>query len=219
MLFIKPKKDKQEEIKKNSLQNPKILEVNLIKGETRISFDWGKNLSVLLVVLFIAGSLVAEIYFGLDWWATQEALKAGTLSDNIASVNREISNLKGTTDKALSYKDKSVELGKLLSDHIYFSNLFNWLEKNTLSTVKFDSFTGDNKGTYVLNARALSYSEVSWQVKAFLADPIVKKVEVSSVNSVVAKEKNKETSEANKAVEQGVNFSLDFQLDPSIFKK
>ncbi len=212
MLFFKPKKGKKEETKKNILQNPKILEVNLIKDEVKISFDWNKNISILMVVLFITGIFVAEIYFGLDWWEKQEVARAQTIENDILKVNRDISKIKGAADEALTYKDKSAELSRLLDEHIYWSNFFNWLEKNTLSTVKFDSFSGDTKGKYSLNAKALSYAEVSWQVKAFLNDPLVKKVDVLSVNSSLSKDKGK-TSDS------GVNFSLGFELDPAIFKK
>lgn len=213
MLFFKRKKsNKKEEIKKNVLQNPKILEVNLIRDEVRISFDWNKNLSVLMAVLFVVGIFVVEIYFGLNVWEKQELVKIQALSDDITTLNREMSNIKSKADEALAFKDKSIELGRLLNEHIYWSNFFNWLEKNTLSTVKYDGFGGNTKGTYSLNAKALSYAEVSWQVKAFLNDPIVKKVEVLSVNSALSKDKEK-------AGETGVSFSLSFELNPEVFKK
>ncbi|MEI6529758.1 MAG: hypothetical protein WCN88_05200 [Candidatus Falkowbacteria bacterium] len=212
MLFFKPKKGTKEETKKNLLQNPKILEVNLIKDEVKIAFDWNKNISILMVVLFIASIFVAEIYFGLDWWQKQELVEAQSIENDIIKVNRDISKIKGTADEALSYKNKSIEVGRLLDSHIYWSNFFNWLEKNTLSTVKFDSFGGSTNGLYSLSAKALSYAEVSWQVKAFLADPMVKKVEVLSVNSSLMNSKTK-------SLDAGVNFALSFELDPAIFKK
>lgn len=212
MLFFKPKKGNKEKTKKITLQNPRILEVNLIKDEIRISFDWNKNISVLAIVLFIVGFFIAEIYFGLEWWAKQEEIRAQSINDNIALVSKEISKIKGKADEALAYKNKSVEVGRLLNEHIYWSNFLNWLEKNTLSTVKFDNFSGDTSGNYSLTAKALSYAEVSWQVKAFLADPIVKKVDVFDVSSGSSKDKGKNA-------DQGVNFSLDFSVDPKIFKK
>lgn len=212
MLSFKRKTGKNEEPKKNLLQNPKILEVNLIKDEVRISFDWRKNLSILLVVLFIAAAFITEIYFGLELWEQQENQKVESLEKNIIVVNRDISKIKATADEALSYKDKSIELSRLLNEHIYWTNFFNWIEKNTLSTVKFDAFSGDTKGVYSFSATALSYAEVSWQVKAFLNDPLVKKVDVSSVNASISKEKGKEAN-------NGVTFSLSFELNPDVFKK
>ncbi len=212
MHFFLSKKGKKEETKKESLQNPKILEVNLIKDEVKIAFDWNKNISIILVVFFVVGVFIAEIYFGLDWWEKEETAKAESLNGEIAQINLDISKIKGTADEALSYKDKSLEVSRLLDNHIYWSNFFNWLEKNTLSTVKFDGFSGDVKGHYALNARAISYAEVSWQTKAFLSDPLVKDVKVSSVNLSISKDKTK-------AADQGVSFGLDFNISPDIFKK
>jgi hypothetical protein len=211
MLFFKSKKGTQEKIQKNIFQNPKILEVNLIKDEIRIAFDWYKNISVLLFVLFITGFFIAEIYFGLDWWEKQEIAKAQSLNDNISQVNREISKIKAAADEALAYKDKSTEVGRLLNEHIYWSNFFSWLEKNTLSTVKYDGFSGGTEGIYALSARAYSYAEVSWQVKAFAKNEFVKNIEVLSVIS--------NSTGKLKSAESGVNFSLNFELDPDIFKK
>lgn len=120
MFFHKNKKTK-EDTKKNPLQNPKILEVNLIKGEVKVVFDWGRNISVLLLVLLVAGLLVTEVYFGLNWWAEQENLKSLELSGEIAKVGQEVNKIKSGADEALSYKDKSNSLGRLLNNHVYWT--------------------------------------------------------------------------------------------------
>lgn len=210
MLFFNQKKNKQKEIKKNIAQNPRILDVNLIRGEVRIGFDWNKNILILLVVLLIIAAFITEIYFGLDWWVGQEAAKAQTLTASISQVNSDIKKIQSKADEALIYKAKSVEVSRLLSSHIYWTNFFNWLEKNTLSTVQFDGFSGGIDGVYSLNAKALSYAEASWQAKSFLSDPLVKKAEVLQVNSISAKEKGSSA---------GVTFPISLELNPAIFKK
>jgi len=210
MLFFNQKKGKKEETKKNTNQNPKILEVNLIRGEVRISFDWNKNISILVMVLLITSAFITEIYFGLDWWGKQEALKAQSLTEGITKTTTDINKIQSKADEALTYKQKSIEVGMLLNKHIYWSNFFNWLEKNTLSTVKFEGFTGGTDGGYTLNANALSYSEASWQVKSFLSDPIVKKAEVFQVASAATKDKG---------AGSGVNFTINLEVNPDIFKK
>lgn len=211
MFFSKQKKIKID-LKKNLLQNPKILEVNLIKDEVRIGFDWNKNISVLLLVLFIAGILIGEIYYGLDWWEKQESLRSQSLATDVAKVNSEINQIKTGSDAALVFKDKSNELGRLLNEHIYWSNFFSWLEKKTLSSVTYSDFSGDAKGVYTLNAKASNYAEVSWQVKAFLDDKMTKGVDVLNVSLASVKEKEK-------IVGKGVSFSLNLEVNPEIFKK
>ncbi|MFZ4631748.1 MAG: hypothetical protein ACOYL8_00905 [Patescibacteria group bacterium] len=212
MLFFKPKKGIKEEIKKHAPQNPKILEVNLIKGEVKIVFDWAKNISILVVTLLVVAAFVTEIYLGLSWWGEQEKVRAESLNLSISKLKAEISKVDARANEALAYKNKSIEVGRLLDNHIYWSKFFAWIEKNTLSTVKFSGFSGDTKGTYTLSATALSFSEASWQVKAFLNDPMVKKVSVASVSAGEASDK---TAKGPK----GVSFTLNLELNPDIFKK
>ncbi len=211
MFFHKNKKTK-EDTKKNPLQNPKILEVNLIKGEVKVVFDWGRNISVLLLVLLVAGLLVTEVYFGLNWWAEQENLKSLELSGEIAKVGQEVNKIKSGADEALSYKDKSNSLGRLLNNHVYWTTFFSWLEKNTLNSVSYDGFSGDTSGKYSLSAKAFSYAQASWQTKVFSDSSLVKKVNILNVASASAKDKGSTGNE-------GVNFSIELEVDPTIFRK
>ncbi len=208
MFLQKGKLNKKEEIKKHELQNPKILEVNLIKEEAEISFDWNKNLLVLALVLFLAGLLVTEVYFGLNWWETQEAAQLQVLSDKVVKLDSEAAALKKSASAALSYKEKSAVFTDLLNNHIYWNNFFSWLEKNTLSSVRYEGFSGSTDGTYSLAATADSYADISWQVKAFLNDPLVQQVQVANAASAKSKTKS-----------DRVSFSILLKINPSIFKK
>ena len=211
MFFRKNKKSK-EGTKKNSLQYPKILEVNLIKDEVKVSFDWGKNFSVLFLVLLVAGLLIAEVYFGLNWWAEREDLKAQELAGEIAKVTQETNKMKNESAEALSYKDKANSLGQLLQNHVYWSTFFSWLVKNTLISVSYAGFSGDISGKYDLAAKALSYAQASWQAKVFLDSSLVKKVDIAEVSSLTAKNFNGPDN-------VGVNFSIQLEVDPIIFRK
>jgi len=208
MFLQKRKLNKSNDKKKHELQNPKILEVNLIKEEAAVSFDWSKNLLVLILVLFLAGLLVTEIYFGLNWWEEQEAAQVQILSDKTAKLDAEATKLKKTASAAVSYKEKSAVFTDLLNNHIYWSNFFSWLEKNTLSSVRYGGFSGNLDGTYSLAATTDTYADVSWQVKALLNDPLVKHVEVTSAGS------SKSQTTAGR-----VSFGIVLKINPDIFKK
>jgi len=210
MFFLK-KHNHKEDNKKNSFQNPKILEVNLIKDEVKVSFDWNKNLSVLIIVLFITGLFIAEIYFGLDWWEKQELSRAQAVNEDVARVSQEIGEMRENNAEALTYRDKALEVNNLLNNHVYWSNFFSWLEKNTLNTVKFSNFSGDLTGNYDLNAKASSFAEVSWQVKAFSDNPFTQSVEVIQASS--ANNKEEEVQDG------GVSFDINLKISPDIFKK
>ena len=239
MLFLRSKKDKQGNIKKAPAQNPRILEVNLIKGEVHIPFDWKRHLAIFLLTIIVAAAFIAEIYFGLNLWAKQEMVKADKLTAEITVLSGEVKAMQEKADAALLYKAKSSEVSRLLDQHIYWTNFFAWLEANTLSTVKFSGFSGDTEGTYTLEATTGRYQEVSWQVKALLDSPVVKKASVLQVSSsetagkVLSADEIADLTEDEEASNQAtttpgqittggekfVNFSLSLEINPDIFKK
>jgi hypothetical protein len=209
------KKSESEQERDNN-QNPKILEVNLVKDEVLVFFDWNKHIVITVLALLIAGLLIFEIYAGLNYWVEQENLKALSLEAETTKLKAEVVNLNNSAAAALAYKDKSAAFSELLANHVYWTNFFSWLEKNTLSSVRYGSFSGDLSGNYSLSATAQSFADASWQVKAFLNSPLVEKVEVSSVAS------SKKVDESNiSAAGQSaglVSFGLTFKIKPEVFK-
>lgn len=194
----------------DSRQNPKILEVNLIKDEASVSFDWNKNLIFAALVFIVAIALVTEVYIGLDWWEDEEANRAQPLIASAAKINSEATKLKSQTGAALTYKEKSAVFSELLNNHVYWTNFFTWLEKNTLSSVKYKSFNGGLDGVYTLEAISKTYADVSWQAKAFLNDSSVRSVEITRAES---------SKEGDKLKASEVNFNINLGLKPEIFKK
>ncbi len=220
MLSLKRQKNKRLGGDGRFSQNPKILDVNLIKDEIRVSFNWQKHFLVFLLAIVVTAGLIIEVYFGLDWWAKQEDSKAQVLRDSIEKVNAEIGKIKSQSDEALSFKDKTVEVTKLLDNHIYFSNFFTWLEKNTLSTVSFGGFQGDLTGKYFLSAKAKTYADVSWQTKAFLNDDKTIAVSVGNAGLFISKNKDEEEDKKEKKEQTAeVVFDLSLEVLPDIFKK
>lgn len=192
------------------LRNPKILEANLIKDEIIVSFNWKKNIFLLFLALFVTGLFIIEIYFGLSWWENQEIENSLTINNDLTSLNQEISRIQEQADNSLAYKNKVSEVAKLLNNHIYWSNFFSWLEKNTLSTVKYSGFNGNLSGIYSLTATAGSLAEVSWQAKAFMNDPLTKEVKIGGA-SLQSGDKLSADGQAS--------FSLLIEVNPNIFKK
>jgi len=196
--------------KTDTLRNPEVLGVNLVREESLVFFDWARHLLILVLMLGVASFLVAEIYFGLSWWEKKEAISADKVRAEAIVVKEATEKLKQNAVAALAYKDRSMAFGQLLDNHIYWSNFFSWLEKNTLSSVKYEGFNGNVSGLYSLSARANDYAEASWQVKAFQLDPLTEKVEVLSVAAA--------TQEKETLISDSVSFSLKLQVKPEMFK-
>jgi len=206
-MFLANKPNPNKEVKKAEVQNPKILEVNLIKDEIGVSFDWGRGLVILGLVLLLASLLVIEIYSGLNWWEKRENVRIAAAQAEVDKIKSETVQLQNKATAALFYKEKSASFSQLITEHVYWSNFFRWLETNTLSTVHFEGFKGDLTGKYTLAARARTYADVSWQANAFLKDPLIKSVEITQASVDRGKD---QTSE--------VKFELVLEIDPTIFK-
>lgn len=222
----------------SSLKNPKILEVNLIKEEAQLDFNWRRNLGSLLFALGVTVFIILEIYFGLSWWQKDEEARLLGLQKEIKTISTEISQMRVLAKDALSYQAKTKEVGSLLDNHVYWSNFFSWLEKNTLSTITFDGFSGDLTGEYSLSGTAGSFAEVSWQAKKMLEAPFVKSVDILNAASgeVITKEDLEAEADSAKTQEEaekegeavvvvkppappGVSFALTLEIDPEVFKK
>ncbi|NCN22410.1 hypothetical protein GW758_00225 [Candidatus Falkowbacteria bacterium] len=195
-------------------KNPEILEVNLVKDEIIVLFDWNKHLFLTFLVLIFTGAFVFEIYLGLDYWEERENQRSQEIKEETNKIRLETIELNNKSQDALSFKDKSSAFSDLLDNHIYWTRFFTWLESNTLNTVQFGSFDGNLSGSYSLAASAPSFAEASWQVKVLADNKNVKKASVNSVSSKVIDGDNLEDSKVG-----SVSFSIDLEIDPTIFKK
>ena len=195
-----------------SLRNPKILEVNLIKDEVQVAFDWQKNMLMLLLVLIFGFLLLGEAYWLLSRWEEIEQSRVNELTAYTDRLNAEVAKLKNDNADALSFQEKSAAFTELLNNHVYWTGLLDWLEKNTLNTVRFSSFSGDLTGQYELQATADSYSTASWQARQLMGDPAVESVSIKEVS--IGDEGGGEDGDL-----PTVQFILAFKLKPEIFRK
>ncbi|MEI6835471.1 MAG: hypothetical protein WCK59_01440 [Candidatus Falkowbacteria bacterium] len=197
---------------KDNLINPKILEVNLIKDEMGVEFNVSKHLLSLFLTLLVASLLVAEIYYGLDWWQKQEEQKTLVINAEYEDVSRQVKNINLNAKDFTAFRDKLALTKNMADSHIYWTDFFNWLEQNTLNSVAYGGFAGDTSGKYSLNATAKTFSDISWQVKAFRDNKFVDYVRVDSGSAAGRDDKS-----ITKATSTDVNFSLDLKVKPDIF--
>jgi hypothetical protein len=191
--------------------NPEVLEVNLVRDEVAVEFNWGRRLGSLFLVLVLVVALVAEIYFGLDWWQGQEQTQAEKIKSEHLVVTQQINNINNNFKDFLNFKDKVSLVEKLIDQHIYWSDFFTWLEQNTLNSVRYVDFSGDVSGEYTLAAQTKNYRDVSWQAKAFKDNPWVDEVSVSAANLEEAE------IEGSNLKEEWINFSIILKIKPQIF--
>lgn len=209
MNFFK-KKLKKEINKNDSFINPEVLEVNLVKDEISLEFNWRKHLFSFFLTLFVAGLFVAEVYYGLDWWQKQEEEKTVALNSELQKITSQVKKINSNAKDFTSFKDKLLLTKQLADNHIYWTDFFNWLEKNTLNSVSYGGFSGSTDGKYNLTASAKTFADISWQVKAFKNDPFTNSATVDSGSSG-------RSEDVTVSSESPISFSIDLEVKPQIF--
>lgn len=193
-------------------ESSQAMETNLIKDEIILFFDWKKawislSVSVLLTIL-----LLGVGYGLLSWQISQKEKDSQTFAQKFVEIDKEIKSVEREAEPALVFKKKLSLVNSILSQHIYWTNFFKFLEEDTLSNVYYLGFSGDNKGKYSISANAKEFSLIETQVKKFLEDKRVLGANVSQ--GTISTTSNKETGET-----AGVNFELKLNVNPSIFTK
>ena len=154
---------------KTDFRNPEILDLDLVGQVSEGQIDGRRYFNLIVVALLMTAIVVAQVYFIISWWKNNSSTSEDLIR-NTTQAQKEIKNFQKTADEALSFSKRADLITPLMNNHIYWSNFFRYLERNTLSTVTFEGFTGDNKGEYTLEATSLHYSDINWQVKKFLSD-------------------------------------------------
>ncbi|MEI7452090.1 MAG: hypothetical protein WCK37_02670 [Candidatus Falkowbacteria bacterium] len=204
----KPAPVKVVEPKSVIISNPKILEMDLISDQIEISFDWKKNLSIMGTFVLISLVLVGEIYLTLFLWQANEInAKTEKLQVESQSINKEVENNKAKAAEALDFKNRAELTAPILAKHVYWTNFFSYLEKNTLADVFYSGFNGGVDGTYALKAFVKDYRAIGVQLKTFLAG------EKTATASITNERIN------NSGNNVGVVFDLSLSIRNDLFNK
>lgn len=186
------------------------LEVNLVKDEIIQFFDWQKNILWLLLVILASLFVLTMGYWFVSWRGNRmQVEKDQFLAQDYYRLNKQIRELEPEIKEIMEFQRKLNMVNYLLENHIYWTNFFDFLEKNTLEDVYFFDFSGNTSGSYSLDGRARYFEVLDAQKKKFLEDDRVTSAQIKS-GSVVSK---------NKDDSAGVAFTINFTVDPDIFHK
>ncbi len=204
-----------------------MLNVDLIKGEKEEVLNWGKYLGLIFLVLVVSSILVLEVYWLLNWWEKTEAQKVEIIDEDVKSIKDEISQLEIEYKELTNFKVRADLANNLLNKHPYWTNFFEWLEGVTLSSVTWESFSGDLNGKYSLSGKSNTFADISWQVKAFLDDENVLSVGATSYSGGARSEivevgrfeneDGEEEIETRAVLRSSVSFTLNLEINPNIF--
>lgn len=152
---------------------------------------------VLLSVVVLAYAMFAYKYY--------------LQSQKIDEINKKIAvygtlQQKAEEKEVFNYKDKIEDFSKILENRRIVSNVFDFMEKNTLPNIRFSVFDmSDSSSEVRLSGEAGSMLAISRQIQVFEENKnFVKRINVLS----------------SQVVEGGkVKFVLNFSLNPEIFSE
>ncbi len=197
---------------KDKWESVKVLKTNLIQDEVTVFVDWTKHLKLLLVYLSGVFLLIVFCYGGLIFWGMQVSQEKKVKSIAIEDLKQKIVGLSGKVKEIQNFQKELALAGSLLSKHIYWTNFFEFLEKNTLANVYYSGgFSGDTQGKYSFAATTDSFRSISDQVAVMRNSADVLDVSVESGDLSASKKSESE------AAQNTVSFQMNLDLDSGLF--
>lgn len=192
--------------KKNN--NLDVLETDLLRDEIDIEFNYKKDLTPGLILLGVALFILIEAFVFLVLWEKKIELKnSHYLENEITLVRSEMAELNEQYNRSTQFRSQLSIVNEAFSRHIYWTNLFNFLETNTLkNNIYYQKFSGDISGKYILPAISNDVRAMSFQSKYLSLQPMVFNVSVEGEE--IINDDNGKTL---------INFDLNLNLDNKIF--
>ncbi len=210
-----PAIEKIKEKQKEGAAKGDILETNLIKEQKLIFTDWRKHRRHLSMAIVFSLFVVAALYGWLSW---EEARlrNMGLITPGekeLAEKKQQLASLKEEAEKLSSLREKAKKAKKILDNHVYWTNFFNYLEENTIAEVYYEEFSGDLSGKYSLTGNTEDFEFFIKQVDAWQKEN--KYTEKATVKGGETKSRVSDTQ--GKRSGTVVNFEIDLKVDKEIF--
>lgn len=190
------------------------LEINLIPQDYSGHIA-GPNISrnVIVLGLSVLASFIVVIlaFTGLKIYEGQIGAQVVGLDTSIEEKKKQIAEYEKERLEAETLQSKLNLLDGLLSNHVYWSRVFEALENHTIDDVYFLNFTASRDGTLALSAIGKDYTSVARQLVAFQeAKDFVLLVTINSASAEASTDDDKP-----KIIK--TNFDVKLKLVPEIF--
>lgn len=193
----------------HDFEKSNILEINLVKDEINVYFDWYKNIAMLIIFVFLSFVLILEIYLALSWWQSKNDSAVSQEEARFVELSVETKKIRGEAEEALNFQTKLNRANYVLDNHLYWSNFFDYLEKNTLENVQYITFEGDILGNFSIPAISDNFPSLGQQIYQLQSDSNTIKASISSGEKLESKEESVEE----------IEFEINLQVSRELFKK
>ncbi len=212
-ILSKEKNKKKQNKKFISIENkwkaPKALTANLVKGEITNFVSWKSQIRILIISTVLA-CLVVGLFYGTLLYQERNINKQRKITEQeIRKLDLNIEKSEKEIDKIKIFNRKLTFTRLLLDKHIYWSNFFDFLEKNIITNAYITgAFSSGIDGKYSFPITAKKLSDITNQIRVLSTNEYVSDVKVESAQKT-----------SNKEGGDGVDFILEISLKPEIFYK
>lgn len=185
------------------------VKANLIKDQGVLFFNWKQRILTLSLALVLCSLAIGLVYVGLLVWQKERLNDNQATLANFAAINDEVAKNEKEIQEVVVFNRKLDIVNFILSNHIYWTNYFSFLEANTLKDVYFDGFSGDLTGKYTIPAYSKNLDAISLQLEVMKAYNMMRTIQYSAAQTVAGAG----------GVPERVKFNLEMSVDPKIFLK
>lgn len=164
----------------------------------------------LLFIIVLAGSVVGGLYYFIDYNQSKINREIVAKTQKMEQLNSELKEYHQAQIENYNVVKKILIMDEVLNNHLYWTKFFLLLEKYTLDSTYYPSFSASVSGKFSLPVSTKDYASALAQIAALKqASDFTKDIQVDSMHII---------SDSKKGA-YGVGFDLKINLADSVFKK
>ncbi|MBU1029208.1 hypothetical protein KKE28_03335 [Patescibacteria group bacterium] len=163
---------------------------------------------ILLALIFFETLAAGAGYLFMVNRETELKEKRAGLEQRANQLADKIKLAEGEAKEVAQFNTQADIAGKLLDNHLYWTEVFKHLSDQTKKSVRYINFAGDFSSRMIsMDAVGRNYRDVAEQIMAFREDPTIMNVDTTSASARV-----NERGEI-----EGVSFSLVLTIKPEVW--
>ena len=173
---------------------------------------------ILLAVLIASIGAWSGLFFWFDSQIAKEMQNVTSFDKKIKDLNGKIKGTKDNQKDVVIFQKRMVVLSNLMEEHIYTSHIFEYLEKNVVPGVYFETIDVDViNGRLNIDSVARDYTEAAKQILVFEEDD--ENILMMNISNLNLNEKKSDTADEQEKSEKFVKFNLGIVLNSSFFNR
>lgn len=171
----------------------------------------------LVLYIIVSCGVVFGGWLWASWYYTNIATNISEVESKIESKQSEINMYESLQFEVQQLNARVRDVSTLLSQHVYWSQIFSKLEQHTISEVHYTSMTADVNGSVKLTAVGKDYESAIKQLLVYeKATEFVTAATISQVTYVLSDLTQPGSTAVDSESEQ-VTFLVDLTVHPTIF--